>query len=328
MTNQFKSPSNVSAASSDKQHGAKILFWYFSLFWTMGVTAFATGAVWFQVINKFLPQEISYSVGRAFNQSAVKGAIAAIIVGAPAFFLFAWLIRRAIGRNEIPLRKGARQWVGYLILFIVVATALGDIITTVLTWLNGDFTTRFLLKSLIILAITGWTFTYFWLSLRSEDGLKTSKFPQVAVIVSVVIIAISLVIGFTMVDSPAVARIKAYDQSRVNDLENIRWAVENYYSSYQKLPDDLNALKNIQAIPVDPKSGQAYTYEVINKKEYKLCAVFETDNKTQAAQNDASKPVYTDETYQPFWHTTGKNCFSLTTPQVNQLQKPLPVPIQ
>ncbi len=311
----------------NKQHGAKTLFWYFSLFWTMGVTAFATGTVWFQVINKFLPKEISYAVNPVFNQYAIKGAIAALIVGAPAFFLFAWLIRRAIDRDEIQLKKGARQWVGYLILFIVVATALGDIITTVLTWLNGDFTIRFLLKGLTILLITGWIFTYFWLSLRSEDGLKNSPFPKIAVITSILLIVVSLVTGFTLVDTPTVTRAKAYDQQRTMDLENLSLTIDNYYLRFKELPVNLGDLEEIQNVPVDPRTNQPYTYQVVSKNEYKLCAVFEMDNKTLGDNSGSPQMVYPGG-YQPFWHTVGENCFSLIAAEKDQLQKTIPIPVE
>lgn len=305
------------------QHGAKTLFWYFSLFWTLGATAFATGAVWFQVVNKFFPKEIGYGVIRnAFNQGGVKYAIAALIVGAPAFLFFSWMIRKAIDKDEIKLTKGPRQWVGYLILFIVVATALGDIIATVLTYLNGDFTIRFLLKSLIILLITSWIFVYFWLSLKSEKALKGSTFPKIALIVSVVLIVASLITGFSLIDSPTVSRAKATDEQRLNDLFTIQSSINSYYLRTQELPTSLEKIDVIQNIPVDPRTDQPYGYDVIDQDEYKLCATFETDSADQA---DYYPRYYGfDLQYQ-----AGENCFSFLAGQEQfPNEKSIPLPIQ
>jgi len=310
-------------AAGNKQHGAKTVFWYLSLFWTMATVAFATGAVWFQVINKFFPVEIGYSVGPAFNQYAVKGAIAALIVGAPAFFLFAWLIRKAINRDEIQLKKGARQWISYLILFIVVATALGDIIQTILAWLNGNFTTPFLLKSLVILLITGWIFTYFWQSLRSDDGLRHSSFAKIVVVISAVLIAATLIIGFTMVETPSTAQAKAYDNRRLEDLNQIQGTVDSYYSTFNKLPTSLDALTTISRVPADPKTNQPYTYQIITKTSYKLCAVFETTNKNTET-NQITKPDYGVGFFE---HTTGENCYALLVTTDYKSPRPLAVPI-
>ena len=316
--------STVPPAPTQRQHGAKTLFWYFSLFWTMGATAFATGTVWFQVINKYLPKEVFFGgVGPAFSQGAIKGAVASLIVGAPAFFLFAWLIRRAIGHEEIELRKGARLWIGYLILFIVVAVALGDIITAVLTFLNGDFTLRFLLKSLIILLIASWIFIYFWLALRSADGLKSSSFPKIAAAVSAVVIIASLVAGFMLVEPPKTSRAKAFDQQRLNNLQTIKYAVESYHSRFQQLPEALANLNDYQNIPRDPRTDQPFVYEALGPAEYKLCATFETSNKEETAPDYYSGPY--DISY---LHDAGENCYSLIINPEAYPKEPVAVPIR
>jgi len=288
------------------QHGAKTLFWYFSLFWTMAITAFSVGAVWFQLINKFFPVEVGYQVMRnVFSQTAVRSAIAALIVGAPVFFLFVWLIRKAIKKDEVNLESGTRMWVGYLILFVVVATAVGDIITVVWKFLNGDFTSRFLLKSLVILAITSWTFVYFWLSLKSNDGLKNSKLPKIFTIISAGVVVISLIIGFTLMDSPAVTRAKSYDLTRENDLRNISAGVDNYFNQSGQLPINLEDLKPIEGI-TDPTTNQPYQYKTLSEDQYQLCATFQTDNRIDSGEG--ATQVY-DQTN--FLHGQGEKCFDL-----------------
>ena len=56
---------------------------------------------------------------------------------------------------------------------------------------------------------------------------------------------ISLIIGFTLMDSPAVTRAKSYDLTRENDLRNISAGVDNYFNQSGQLPINLEDLKPI-----------------------------------------------------------------------------------
>jgi len=325
MENQNQPAVPPTTGSFEPQHRAKTVFWYLSMFFTLGVSAFALGSIWFQFINKFFPTEVgSYAVSlNSFRQQAIKGGLAALIVASPAFIIFGYLIRRAIDHSEIELKKGPRQWVSYLILFIVVAVAIGDFIASVLALLNGDFTTRFFLKALTILVISGWIFTYFWLSMRSSDALKTSVFPKIALPITAVVIVASIVAGFFLIDSPATSRSKAYDQQRVNDLYLVQNLISNYYSRTETLPATLEEMADLQPIPADPRTDVGYEYNVISDTEYVLCATFE------AASDE------TDESYRYYgpgdfsFHQQGRQCFSLeVNPDPYGLKQPVPFPIE
>ena len=299
------SATNSGGGEPAKQHGAKTMFWYLGLFLTLSITAFATGAMWFQFINKFFPTVVTdYGVQlRSLSQDMVKNSIAAMIVGTPVFFLFSWLIRRGVKQSTVNTQKGVRLWISYLILFIVVAVALGDLIASIFTFLNGDFTTRFLLKSLAILVIAGWIFTYFWLELRSNDALAHSPFPRLTAIITAVVVIASIAGGFFLIDSPQVARAKSFDQRRVNDLSNIRWQIDEFYRQNKKMPSDLNELNPYQ-VAADPKTNEPYQYEPTGEQAYQLCANFETSNRQETKENRDLYPT-TDS----FIHDSGQTCF-------------------
>lgn len=118
-------------------------------------------------------------------------------------------------------------------------------------------------------------------------------------------------ISIWLAGSPGEARAKRFDEARVQALNAITNAVTNYYVSNTKLPLSLAELDasnrqmyNQTLDLVDPQSGAAYEYRVVNTstRQFELCAQFNVEKKTDST-------VY----YQPIqeiWdHTAGRDCF-------------------
>jgi hypothetical protein len=282
------------------------LFWYLTLFFSLGITAFSVGGVVFQIINKFFV-EVQYGyVSQSFSQGVLKGSIAALIIAAPAFFFVSYLIRRSLKNQRLEAENKVRLWISYLILFVVVAIAIGDLIASVLTFLNGDFTTRFLLKSGTILLIVGWIFAYYFSELKAPQTLNDTPLPKIAGAVSVMVVIVAIIAGFTMVDSPAKARQMAYDQTRISDLDQIKYSVESYYLSEKALPESLEALREKDGyIRITDPTDVPYEYTTSAENAYQLCATFLTSNKDQET-TDYYAPKYG---YTNFNHDEGRNCF-------------------
>ena len=304
-------------------HGPKALFWFLTLFFSLAITTTSTGALWFQYINKLFPKTVSGTVYYAFSQGAIKYAIASLLIATPLFFLITIVIRKALKKQLLSSDNKVRAWITYIILFLVIAVSVGDLITAVLFVLNGDFTPRFLLKVVTILVIAAWVFTYYWSELRSTNALANAPLPKIFGGISVAVIVVSFVSGFFLVDSPLVARNKAYDQTRVNNLSEIKYSIDSYYQQFNKLPADLETLKEFQTYlqTTDPLTTQAYEYKAIDKLNYELCADFGTSNKNLPPdQQYYSGP-------DGFAHDTGHTCF---TKKVLDLTtgKPIPAPVR
>lgn len=285
--------------------GPKALFWFLTLFFTLGNIALSTGGLWFQFINKLFPLEVSYGqVLQSFSQETLKWQMSSLIIAVPVFFFVSLLIRRALNAGTLLPGNKVRLWITYIILFIVLVVAVGDLITTTFTALNGDFTTRFFLKSLTILLISAWIFTYYWLEIRNDQSLTGTKLPKIFGAISAVLIVASFVGAFFIIESPAVSRNKAYDSTRTQDLTNIKYAIDNYYSEYKKLPASLDELKKNNAYLklIDPETKKPYEYKISDEISYQLCTEFKYSNKETA---DQEKYFYGTE----FSHDSGYNCF-------------------
>ena len=133
--------------------------------------------MWYQVSNKSDPlASTPYGImRRSFNYSATVWAIAALIVAGPIFFIFATIIRKAIKANVVKLDGGVRPWMSYVFLFLVAAILIGDLITFFRYLINGDYSTRFILKCLVLLVVSGWMITYVCLGLRAANPLMFTR---------------------------------------------------------------------------------------------------------------------------------------------------------
>jgi hypothetical protein len=301
--NPGPSPSAAPPSSGVVAHGSKVLFWYVRYFFTLGFAAGATATVWYQVINKHFPLAITpYGVmRRSFRYQATVWAIAALIVVGPILFAFAVVIRRSIRRGEIELNRGVRPWISYGFLLLAAAVTITDVVTVFRFLINGDYSTRFFLKSLVILVVSGWIIIYLWMSLRAPDALAGSRVPRRMGVAAAIVMLVSIIAGFTLIHSPAMARARTFDLQRSFDLERIRYAVQQYYAEHSAVPASLDVLGEggwvEKSSLTDPGTGESYGYRVIGNEQYELCATFSTD--TREEQDDAA------DRYQP-WGRDGR----------------------
>lgn len=246
----------------------------------------------------------------------IRWASSILIVVFPVFlFIFSRLRKEYLATPEKREIK-ARKWLVYLTLFISAVTVIVDLIFLVSNFYSGDLTTKFLLKTLVVLVVAAAIFWYYIRDVKQE-AISSQKTKVIAWVASLVILA-ALVSGFFIVGSPAQQRDRRFDDQRTSDLQSIQSdIVYSYYMSKQKLPTSLSDLKNDVTgfvLPVDPQTGQSYEYHVTGSLSFQLCADFKTNS--QAVRGT---PVYPQPINGPFptgqqnWkHGPGRICFSRT----------------
>jgi type II secretory pathway pseudopilin PulG len=134
----------------------------------------------------------------------------------------------------------------------------------------------------------------------------------------------TLIAGLWISGSPAAERARVLDERRLQDLQSIASAIDNYYNqNNQQLPPTLATLTSqrdtyyVSGI-ADPDSNQPYEYTISSSNTYKLCATFSTDSHGQGANQPPSYP-YGSST---FWdHGPEHTCFTITAKSY-----PTPVP--
>lgn len=266
----------------------------------------------FTYVNRLLPDAAVDGVfAPDADLSSIRWWMAALIVTSP---LFLWLSRsllRDIDRHPDRALSGVRRWLTYLTLFAAAMTMVGDAIALVFNVLDGELSLRFLLKVLIVLALAGLTFVYYFVSLRGA-ARREESFHRAFGITTAVIAILSVAWGLWLAGSPAAQRLRKLDERRVQDLQTIQSEITAivYGGQPARSPSVPKPVKPLPATLqevlsqaqyqrpsiADPQTGQPYEYVVRDPRRYDLCAVF-------------SAPL--DQPFNVRWnHPAGHQCFS------------------
>ncbi|OHA83660.1 MAG: hypothetical protein A2408_02390 [Candidatus Yonathbacteria bacterium RIFOXYC1_FULL_52_10] len=282
----------------------------------------AIAALYFIVIN--LVQLVFQTIDAAFPvtpESAgaipnISFPIAALIIGFPLYLLLMRLIASVETVDPAKRDLSVRRWLSYLTLFIAGVSIAVDLILLLNRFLAGEeITTGFVLKVLAALVIAGIIFGYYLSDLRYH-GIRSIK-GYFALAGGIAIIA-AIVFGFTVFGTPATQRALRFDVERVGDLQSIQYSAVEYWRTKGAVPATLDALKDPVVgvvIATDPKTQEAYEYEMISPLSFRLCATFERASKASAT-SIAEKMYYPYDsvfTQEEYWdHEAGRTCFERT----------------
>lgn len=292
---------------------------------TLAMAAVNFGVLLFQLINIYIPDAIAgqYYYPQGYY-GAMRWALATLVIVFPVFVWVTRFLKRDIERNPEKRESKIRKWFLYFTLFVASSVIIGDLIALVFNFLEGELTTRFILKVASILFIAGSVFWYYIQQLREGPTRKASIFGwSIVGIVTAAIIA-----GFIVAGSPQSQRMVRFDEQRVSDLSSIQWQVVNYWQRKQALPKSLNDLEDPISsfmVPKDPESKESYEYAATGARSFKLCATFKTDNRNDQAVMEGSA-AYPYDRNSNWFHGSGKQCFDRTIdPDLYPpFEKPLP----
>ncbi len=291
------------------------LFAMVTLYWS--AISFIT--LCWQYINYFFPDALNYNYG--FTNS-MRFALASLVIVFPLFLLVSWVLNKIYSKESEVRESKIRKWLIYFTLFITALVIIGDLVFVINIFLNGEITTRFILKALSIILVASVIFGYYLDDVRRNN---TSKLAKTFAWVSGLII-LALVIGaFFIVGSPMKARSAQFDQQRVNDLQNIQGQVLNYWQRKGAMPQnlaDLNDSISGYVAPKDPQTKNSYEYNLKDSTNlsFELCATFNLPSMTSAV-GPKSMPVYPGDFSQNWDHEAGRICFERTIDQ--QLYPPI-----
>ena len=149
---------------------ARVAFLYLLFFIMLAIVAWSFGTLLFAMINNVLPDVTKsnrYTGIRSVRQ--LRFGISGLVVAAPIFFYLARFLSKARQKDPELQRSQIRKWLTYITLVIAGATLVGDAISLVYNLLDGELSTRFVLKSLVVGAIAGTIFVYFLKDAERDD---------------------------------------------------------------------------------------------------------------------------------------------------------------
>lgn len=295
----------------------KDFFLYLFAAGTLYTSATTLITLLWQLINRWLPDTAMYG-GYDGVSETIRWSVALLVVIFPAYLVSMWWIGKEVDREPGKREMWVRRWFIWATLFIAAVVALGDLAAILYSFLGGELALRFFMKAFAVGIVAKAVFWYHWYLLRREPGtgIQTRKMILGA---AIVFVGAAIVTALVMAGSPASARAKRNDLTRVNDLQNMQYEVTNFWQLKQRLPKDPAELidpANPIVLAVDPKTGEAYRYEARGKYEFALCANFEAD---YSAKDAAGNFGYTSDVgissggKIPTWeHGPGETCFTRT----------------
>jgi hypothetical protein len=263
----------------------------------------------FQVIDISFPDKLDYYVDP--YSSAIRWSIAMIAIAFPVFILLQRTIDKSIKNDQGKLEIFVRRWLSYLTVFIAGLVIAIDLVTLLYKFLGGEISSRFLLKVAAVLVVSAVIFGYYFADIKRKTDSQT-KYKKYYGYSSVLLVIVSLVVGFIVMGSPSEARSKRFDETRISNLSEIQWRVVEYWQRKQSLPTNLDLLNDDIGgfrVPTDPESGNAYKYSIKAGNTFELCATFSLQS--DASLSKTSMPYYAG--FGDNWnHEAGEVCFERT----------------
>jgi hypothetical protein len=141
---------------------------YLVMFGMLYVSAWQFGSLLFQFINLALPDPmLSDAAGMIGSQ--IRFSTASLLVAFPLYLFLTMRIQRTVDADPVQRTSGVRKWLTYLTLALAACIIAGDLVSLLYGLLSGELTTRFILKALVVGAVSGFIFGYYLRSLRADD---------------------------------------------------------------------------------------------------------------------------------------------------------------
>lgn len=305
-----------------KNHAAKFAFFYLLSLVALVFVAIAAGTILFQIINKQVADIIDY-YSSYYSQEAMRFGISALIIASPIFYISSRQIYRSLYKGTLSAESGVRKWLTYLIILVAIIVMIGWLIAILNEFLGGELSTRFVLKALTALVISGIIFSFYLYDIKREQvANRPDKVIRIYFFASLAIILGVLTAAFLVIDSPAESRDKKIDQNIINHYYSIDSAINSYVSTYDKMPESLEALKNeynylTEEQLKNPLNNEYYQYRVLAEREYELCTNFKASNKD-------NEGMFRDNRW---LHDAGYQCISQKVIEYGKDGLPVPRPL-
>lgn len=150
------------------QLSARDAFRYLIVFGMLYVSGFYLGDLLFQFVNLAFPDHTEQNQ-LAGVYGSIRWATSALIVSFPIYLYLSYRIASDIAIDPSSRISAVRRWLTYLTLAIAASIIVGDLIFLLYSFLSGELSTRFFLKTVIVLCIAGAIFGYYLWSNKADD---------------------------------------------------------------------------------------------------------------------------------------------------------------
>jgi hypothetical protein len=291
---------------------AKDVFSYLLMAILLVWSSVSLGALLWQCINVNFPDSLTFYYNNISDTA--RTAMAGLIVTWPLFLGISAMINKDLTAHPAKSDLWVRKWLLYFTLFVCGLVGIIDLVTLLNNFLSGELTTRFILKALVVLALTGTIFGYYLWDLRRNPKVKNLT-PFITTILTSAVVVGALVAGFVIIGTPSKQRALRFDDERTSDLQGLQWQIVNHWQLKQALPTNLADLTDSisgYVPPVDPETKAAYEYKVIDSLNFELCATFNHESINMELEPSTYYVPGLSVEQNPWTHPAGRACFTQT----------------
>lgn len=259
----------------------------------------------FQYVNYIFPAQIDDYFRFTSVLNIIRVVSSILVVVYPLFIILSWLVNKDLIKNPQKRNLWIRKWLVYLTLFASFVTIVISLVRLVYNLYSGDLTIRFGLKVAAVLVVAIAVFGYYLWELKRKD--EPTKKPKIFAIITLIVVLGSIIGGIFIVGSPAKQRNIRFDETRINNLQQIESQVYSFWTEYKKLPVNFVELEQNSPgfkLPKDPQIEKDYDYEINGEKTYRLCAEFKEETPGRGK-------IKTQNFYYDWGHARGKTCYDL-----------------
>lgn len=291
---------------------------------TLYVSAASFGAVVFSFIDRWFPDPLISPA--AINAGPLRWALSALVIVFPVYAWVSWANARAAVLKPVLRHLRSRRWLYHFTVFAAAVVIIGDLIALIYNFLNGDLTSRFILKVAAVLFIAVVVFAYYLWNIRQARMASADPRMRLLIFGVIAVVAAALIGGFVLAGSPFRQRLSRFDERRVADLQTLQWQIVSYWQRKDLLPPSLASLRDdISGFvpPLDPETGGGYEYRSLRPLSFELCATFRTSS-TDESVAAPKVPVTLRGELDSWEHGTGRTCFTRTIdPELYGIEKPV-----
>ena len=208
---------------------------------------------------------------------SIRIGLAMVVVFFPTYLVLTRMVNQNRRASKDNSYLSLTKWLIYLSLLVGGLVLLGDLVAVIMGFLEGELTSRFLLKALAVFVVTGAAFFYY---IKDAQGFwlkRTNSSLIYAMVTSTLIVAV-LVSALSYIPSPNTVREMKADNEIVNVLQTIQWQIEDHYAENETLPETVAEMfDEFDRLP-DSSELAAYIYTVEDDTTYQLCTTFNHDS--------------------------------------------------
>jgi len=260
----------------------------------------------FGVINLRFPDPAELYYAGESAAASVRIGIAIVAVFFPTYLILTRTVNHLRRKESGGTYLTLTRWLIYLSLLIGGGVLLGDLVAVIMAFLEGELTTRFVFKALVVLIVVGAAFHYYLLDARGY-WLKNERQSIMYGIGAAIVTFVAIAYAFSYIETPAEVRERRLDTKQLGDLQDIQWRIVTYYNTNNTLPESLENIRTGSPLPVAPEDRTPYRYEVVDRG-FLLCATFAYPSQGPQWPNVIDEPS-TIKSTQNWDHAAGDVCF-------------------